>query len=151
MLTYEMPLILRVMTKPQTAITLKRIATGIFNRDGVIKKIDHLGELPTPYKISAHQIPHRRASYFILHFTAPPKNLEDLLEEYGRDTDVLRCRLYKQEEEETALPCTFHEEMLPPSDRPEVQKLLKIAEHRKTGFTHPWHWNSGLHYYPFQR
>ncbi|XP_015109048.1 probable 28S ribosomal protein S6, mitochondrial [Diachasma alloeum] len=151
MLVYEMPLILRAMTKPQTVAALKRVATGIFNRGGIIRKIDNLGEKPTPYKMSANDVVHRKASYFILHFNAPPTKLDDFLEECGRDVDLIRSRVYRQHKEEEPIPCTFHEEMLQPCDRPEVQKLMEIASRQKTGFTHPWHWNSGLDYYPFQR
>ncbi|XP_011300677.1 probable 28S ribosomal protein S6, mitochondrial [Fopius arisanus] len=148
--TYELPLILRVMPKPQITATLKRVANGIFDRGGVIRKIENLGEIVTPYKMSAHNKVHRKASYFIFHFDAPPRKLEDLLEEYGRDVDVVRSRVYKKDEDNPE-PCTWHEEMLPPSDRPEVQKLMRIAANQKRGFTKIWNPNSGLDYYPFQR
>lgn len=105
-----------VVIQPQTVATLKRIATGIFQRGGVIRKIDNLGENPTPYKMSAHNRVHRKVSYFILHFDAPPRKLEDFLEECHRDIDLVRTRVFKVDEEKSRA-CTWHEEMLPPADR----------------------------------
>lgn len=105
-----------VNNQPDTVATLKRVATAIFNRGGVIRKIDNLGQQPTPYKMSAHTRIHTEAGYFIIHFDAPPRKLEDMMEEYGRDIDIIRNRIYKKELE-PAPPCTFHEEMLPPAYR----------------------------------
>lgn len=95
---------------------MKRIASGIFNRGGIIRKIDNLGQQPTPYKMSAHGFVQREAGHFIIHFDAPPRKIEDLLEECGRDIDIIRNRVYKKEVE-PSIPCTFDEEMLPPSYR----------------------------------
>ncbi|KAK0161805.1 hypothetical protein PV327_008219 [Microctonus hyperodae] len=148
--TYEMPLLLRAMSKPETTVVLKRVAEAIFNRGGFIRKIDNLGLQPTPYKVRAHNLVHREAGYFIIHFEAPPRKIEDLLEEYRRDIDIIRNKAYKKSDEPIP-PCTWHDEMLPVPFRPQVQKLLDIAAKSKRGYTYEFKYNSGLDYYPFQK
>ncbi|XP_057321232.1 probable 28S ribosomal protein S6, mitochondrial [Microplitis mediator] len=148
--TYEMPLLLRVMNKAETFNALKRVSNAIFNRDGIIRKIDNLGHKPTPFKMSSHNLVHREASYYIIHFDIPPRKIDDLIEECGRDIDIIRNRIFKKPDDEPE-PCTWHEEMLPPPYRPEVQKLLDIASKTKVGYTYEFKYNSGLDYYPFQK
>ncbi|XP_043280963.1 probable 28S ribosomal protein S6, mitochondrial [Venturia canescens] len=147
--TYEMPILFRVMTRPEVVSTLKRVASAIFNKGGFIRKIDNLGLQPTPYKTKAHGHIHREANYFILHFDVPPLSLEDINEEYLRDIDIIRARIYKKEEEPMP-PCTLHTEILPPAYRPSVQKMVETAR-KQSRNKHAWNSHSGLHYYPFQR
>ncbi|CAD6218888.1 GSCOCG00011487001-RA-CDS [Cotesia congregata] len=149
--TYEMPLLLRIMSKPETFNTLKRVSTAIFSKKGIIRKIDNLGQKPTPYKMSNHNMVHREANYYVIHFDVPPRKIDDLLEEYGRDIDIIRSRIYKKPDDKEQPQCTWHEEMLPPPYRPEVQKLMDIAAKSKTGYTIEFKYNSGLDYNPFQR
>lgn len=44
---------------------LKRVATNIFDRGGIIRKLENLGTRSTPYKISSHSQVHRQASLVI--------------------------------------------------------------------------------------
>lgn len=105
------------------------MADAIFNRGGIIRQIDNLGQLPTPYKAHAHGRVHRAAGYFIIHFDVPPRKLEDFQEECSRDTDIIRQRPYKKTEPKT-LPCTWHEEMLPPAYR-FVYNLMEKILHKE--------------------
>ncbi|XP_032668837.1 probable 28S ribosomal protein S6, mitochondrial [Odontomachus brunneus] len=145
--TYEMPLLMRILKKPELVTTLKRTAGIIFNTGGFIRKIENWGTKELPFKISAHGHVHRQANHFCIYFDAPPKLIDHILDEYHRDIDIVRLHIYKQFIP-SEVECTFHEEMLPPPYRPSVQKLMKMAkkQHRNK---HEFKSNSGLDYYPF--
>ncbi|XP_014219509.1 probable 28S ribosomal protein S6, mitochondrial [Copidosoma floridanum] len=149
---YEMPLLLKTMSKPQMIEVLKRTAEGIFQTGGFIKKIDNLGKQPTPWKMMDNQIAHREAHYFIFHFFAPPAKLESLRKEYNRDVDILKVTILTSEDVKSVKKCTLHEELLPPMYRPDVQKMLEIGAKQKAKTEkHKFKFNTGLDYYPFQR
>lgn len=100
-----------------------------------------------PYKTSVHGVVYRHASYFIMEFHIPPNSIEDLKEEYSRDVDIIRRRIYKKTEPDTE-ECTLDEEMKPPPYRKAVQKLLEEAKKKeKPKYDH----RTGLDYYPFQK
>ena len=86
-------------------------------------------------------------SYFLMEFNAPPVYIDQLLDEYSRDVDIVRRRIYKKKEAE-AFECTLHEDMLPPPYRKSVQKLIEEA--RKSDKPR-YNYNTGLDYYPFQK
>lgn len=86
-------------------------------------------------------------SYFVFEFNAPPLCIAELLDEYGRDVDVVRKRIFKKNMPQN-IECTLHEELLPPPYRKDVQELVaKAKKHEKPQFKY----NSGLDYYPFQK
>ncbi|XP_055608442.1 probable 28S ribosomal protein S6, mitochondrial [Uranotaenia lowii] len=147
--SYELALILRQMPRPELVSVLKRTADAIFDKGGIIRKLDNLGTRPLPSKISNHGLVHRAGSYFVFKFDTPPATVEDLEEEYGRDVDIIRRRIYKADAAmQEQITCTLHEEMQPPAYRKEVQKMLAVANKKqKKGFQY----NSGLDYYPFQK
>lgn len=119
----------------------------IFERGGFIRKIDYLGFVQLPYKISKDQKPYREAEQIILKFDVSEQLRVDLQEETNMDVDVIRCKiipLIQPKEYE----CTFEEEMKPVSYRPDVQKLLKLQEKSKKKY---WLPQMGIEYYPFQR
>ncbi|XP_012277567.1 probable 28S ribosomal protein S6, mitochondrial [Orussus abietinus] len=147
--TYELPLLLRIMSKKEIASTLKRTATAIFGTGGFIRKIENLGKKEMPYKISAHQRVHREANYFIIYFDAPPKSLEDIKDHCTRDIDVIRNRIYKQNEVDVSTPCTISEDMKPPTYRADVQKVMEQTKRREARNKNKFKYNSGLDYYPF--
>lgn len=147
MITYELMLLLRVMPKPQTKEVLRRVSDHIFQRGGFIRKLDNLGTCATPYKISSHDAVHHQASYFVFEFNAPPLCIDQLLDEYGRDVDVMRKRIFKKNMPKN-VECTLHEELLPPPYRKDVQELVaKAKRHEKPKFRY----NADLDYYPFQK
>lgn len=91
---------------------------------------------------------HKTASTFIIQFDTPPAAIDDLSEEYGRDVDIIRKRIFKVTESEP-IECTLHEELLPPAYRKNVQNMIAegMKQQSSTKFKH----NSGLDYYPFQK
>ncbi|XP_012250931.2 probable 28S ribosomal protein S6, mitochondrial [Athalia rosae] len=145
--TYELTVLLRTMTRPEITSTLKRTADSIFSSGGVIRKIDSLGLLKTPYKISSHGAVHREANYFLIYFDASPSSILNLGEGFSRDIDIVRQRIYKQITEDPK-PCTLSEEVKPPAYRLEVQKMMEIAKAQQKK---KFEYNTGLDYYPFQR
>lgn len=86
-------------------------------------------------------------SYFFIEFNAPPKYIEDIYEEYGRDVDIVRRRIYKKQETEFK-ECTLDTEIQPAPYRKKVQDLITQA--RKSDKP-KFEYNSGLNYYPFQK
>ncbi|KAJ8925116.1 hypothetical protein NQ315_001298 [Exocentrus adspersus] len=147
MITYELMLLLRTMPKPELHGVLKRIATAIFDKGGVIRKLDNLGHKDMPYKTSSHGVVYNKASYFLYEFTVPPSSIDTLLDEYGRDVDIIRRRIYKKNEE-NKFKCTLDEELQPPPYRKEVQEMIAKARRLdKPKFSY----NNGMDYYPFQK
>ncbi|XP_066595364.1 small ribosomal subunit protein bS6m [Prorops nasuta] len=145
---YELPLLLRTMDKPHTIATLKRATKHIFDQGGFLRKIENLGNKQLPSKASVHGHVYRNASYFILYFTAPPKSIQFLNDEYGRDVDIIRAKIFKQNELKNE-SCTFHEENLPVAYRPEVQKLIQKAQ--RLAKPKMFKYNSSTDFYPFQK
>ncbi|EFN88032.1 probable 28S ribosomal protein S6, mitochondrial [Harpegnathos saltator] len=145
--SYEMPLLLRIMKKPELVATLKRTSETIFNTGGIIRKIENWGVTELPYKISIHNHLHSEANHFCIWFDAPPRLIEHIVDEGRRDIDIIRIKVYNHLKPPKT-ECTLHEEMLPPPYRPSVQKLMEIAEkqHRNR---YAFKYNSGLNYYPF--
>lgn len=143
-----MPLLLRIMKKPELVETLKRTATTIFNTGGFIRKIENWGVKPLPCKTTAHGRPHREANHFLIYFDVPPKEVEKIYDEYKRDIDILKATILKPNIS-SKQNCTFHEEMLPPPYRPNIQKLLAMAKKRHNKYE--FKYNSGLNYYPFNK
>ncbi|ENN73559.1 probable 28S ribosomal protein S6, mitochondrial [Dendroctonus ponderosae] len=146
-ITYELMLLLRVMPKPEVKQVLRRVADHIFAKGGIIRKLENLGTRDMPYRTGAHGVMYNKASYFLCEFNAPPSHIEVLLDEYGRDVDVIRRRIYKKNALEP-IECTLHEELLPPPYRKDVQSMIAEArKHDKPTFR----FNTGLNYYPFQK
>ncbi|XP_072941993.1 small ribosomal subunit protein bS6m [Epargyreus clarus] len=148
--TYELALMLRAMPKPELKTTLKRVSHAIFNRGGIIRNIENLGFRPIPYKTSSHGVVHREANYFIFRIDTATQAVSDLKEEYSRDVDVVRQRVFKMPEN-TEHACTLEEELLPPAYRKEVQEMIEIGKTQVNRFTYKFKYNSGLDYYPFQK
>ncbi|XP_035431217.1 probable 28S ribosomal protein S6, mitochondrial [Spodoptera frugiperda] len=148
--TYEVALMLRSMPKPELKTTLKRISHAIFDRGGIIRNIENLGHRPMPYKTSAHGLVHREANYFVFKIDTATKAVSDLKEEYSRDVDVIRQRVFKCEES-SSNNCTLEEELLPPAYRDEVKKMIEVGKTQVNRFTYKFKYNSGLDYYPFQK
>ncbi|XP_035728885.1 probable 28S ribosomal protein S6, mitochondrial [Vespa mandarinia] len=128
--TYEMPLLLRIMNKPETFNALKRTATAIFDKGGIIRKIENLGLKKLPCKLSFRGRTYWEANHFLYYFDVPPLILPDLIDEYNRDIDILRTKIYKKNSIEP-IECTLHEELLPPVYRKNVIQLMEVAEIQK--------------------
>lgn len=46
----------------------------------------------------------------------PPREIDKIMDKYNRDIDIVRLKIYKQNQP-VKMECTFHEEMLPPPYR----------------------------------
>ncbi|KAK5642699.1 hypothetical protein RI129_008866 [Pyrocoelia pectoralis] len=147
MITYELMILFRLMSKPELVNTLKRTAQTLYNRGGIIRKLENLGTRDMPFKISSHGVVYNKASYYLFIFNSPPASIPDLLDEYERDIDIIRRKIFKQETPEFK-ECTLHEELQPPPYRKSVQEL--IAQARKLDKP-KFKYNTGLDYYPFQK
>ncbi|XP_075972914.1 mitochondrial ribosomal protein S6 [Anticarsia gemmatalis] len=148
--TYELALMIRAMPKQELKTTLKRISHAIFDRGGIIRNIENLGFRPMPYKTSAHGVVHREANYFIIKMDTATNAVSDLKEEYSRDVDVIRQRVFKSQQAADS-NCTLEKELLPPAYREEVQKMIDIGKTQVNKFAYKFKYNSGLDYYPFQK
>ncbi|KAJ8678967.1 hypothetical protein QAD02_014754 [Eretmocerus hayati] len=151
--SYEMPLLLKTMAKPELFNALKRTAETIFEKGGFLRKIDNLGKQATPFKMSEWGQTHKEANYFIIYFDTAPKTLIELNAAYKRDADIVRHQIFAANNLEK-VQCTFHEEMLPPPFRPDVQKLVEMGAREKRyqdKVDKKFKYNSGLDYYPFQK
>lgn len=137
----------RIPIQPELIATLKRTAETIYERGGIIRKLDNLGFRDLPCKMSKDRTPYRQANQFIYTFDVPPQVLADLNEEYRRDVDIIRQVVYKIKEPEPH-PCTLHTEMKEPAYREDVQKLLQLDKKKEEK---RWLPQSGIDYYPFQR
>ncbi|KAJ9580060.1 hypothetical protein L9F63_004252 [Diploptera punctata] len=93
MLNYELALIIRSMSRPEIVTTLKRTAEAIFNKGGIIRKIENLGTQDLPYKMTSHGMFDHGFNYFVLQFVVPPKTIAELKDEYIRDVDIIRPKI----------------------------------------------------------
>ncbi|XP_050362793.1 probable 28S ribosomal protein S6, mitochondrial [Nymphalis io] len=148
---YELALLLRAMPKGELKKTLTRISYAIFNRGGIIRNIENLGFRAMPYKTSSHGLVHREANYYVFKIDTATQSVADLKEEYSRDVDIIRQRVFKMQENTQPSPCTLAEELLPPAYREEVQKMVEVGKTQVNRFTYKFKYNSGLDYYPFQK
>ncbi|XP_046978908.1 probable 28S ribosomal protein S6, mitochondrial [Vanessa cardui] len=148
---YELALLLRAMPKGELKKTLTRISHAIFNRGGIIRNIENLGFRAMPYKTSSHGLVHREANYYVFKIDTATQSVADLKEEYSRDVDIIRQRVFKMNENMEPPPCTLAEELLPPAYREEVQKMVEVGKTQVNRFTYKFKYNSGLDYYPFQK
>ncbi|XP_026765423.1 probable 28S ribosomal protein S6, mitochondrial [Galleria mellonella] len=147
---YEFALMLRAMPKPELKTALKRISHAIFDRGGIIRNIENLGFRSMPYKTSAHGLVHREANYVVFKVDTAALSVTDLKEEYSRDVDIIRQRVFRVQDD-FEHSCTLEEELLPPAYREEVQKMIEIGKTQVNRFTYKFKYNSGLDYYPFQK
>ncbi|CAH0397471.1 unnamed protein product [Chilo suppressalis] len=147
---YEFAIMIRAMPKTELKVCLQRISHAIFDRGGIIRNIDNLGFNSMPYKTSAHGLVHREANYFVFKVDTASQAVSDLKEEYSRDVDIIRQRVFKVPTENQDA-CTLQEEILPPAYRKDVQKMIEIGKTQVNRFTYKFKYNSGLDYYPFQK
>lgn len=127
--------------------TIKRATTSIFDKGGNIRKIENLGSRELPYKISLNREVQKEGNYILLTADLPTRSLKYFQEECKRDLDVIRNKTFIIVEPRVR-PCTLEQELVVPSYRKHVQKLMKMDKKKRAT---KWQANSGLDYYPFQR
>ncbi|XP_076317518.1 mitochondrial ribosomal protein S6 isoform X2 [Tachypleus tridentatus] len=117
--------------KPEVITTLKRTGQAIFEKGGIIRKIENLGTRELPYRIRVHDHSHTEGSYFLFKFDAPANTLTSLHDSFLRDIDIIRPSISKVEPVNFLEECTLEEELQPPAYRNSVQKLLKQGSKKK--------------------
>ncbi|GBP63210.1 Probable 28S ribosomal protein S6, mitochondrial [Eumeta japonica] len=148
--SYELSLALRAMPKTELKETLKRISNTIFGQGGIIRNIENLGFRKLPYKTSANGMVHHEVHFYLFKMDTPSRSIKNLREEYRRDVDIVRQRIFRTQADSQE-PCTLEEELLPPAYRKEVQKMIEIGKIQQNPFTFKFKYNSGFDYYPFQK
>jgi small subunit ribosomal protein S6 len=146
--SYELSLMLRVLSKPELVSSLKRSAETIVQQGGVLRQFISIGTKPLPFKIRAHTQWHREGTYFLMKFDAPSSAVEHLNDEFKRDIDLIRTHVVKCEEP-VKQECTLEEELKSPAYRKDVQQL--VEESRKTVRKQFKQNSPGFDYYPFQK
>lgn len=81
-------------------------------------------------------------SFFIFHCDLPPKQVKAVCQQQILDSDIIRSALMlKYEKLAPNYECTLEEELLPPSHRPSVKKLIEEGRPLKPRYeTHDEHW-----------
>ncbi|KAL9866698.1 small ribosomal subunit protein bS6m [Geothlypis trichas] len=93
---YELALILKAMQRPETAAVLKRTVEALMERGAVVRSLENLGERSLPYKITKHKERHKRGGYFLIDLEAPPSLVSPMMDQLGRDVDVIRRAFLRQ-------------------------------------------------------
>ncbi|VDO94555.1 unnamed protein product [Soboliphyme baturini] len=109
---YELTLIFKPMLKDNLASTIKRCCVNLMQHDAIIVKLQSLGYRDLPYKMSKE---HQRCS--------TGRSLQ-MIDEFGRDSDVLHYYFHKVEKP-IDQECTLAEELEIPAYRKSVEKLRK--------------------------
>lgn len=97
--------------------------------------------------MSLNQQAHRQAHYFLFTIDLSMPHMQEFKDECQRDLDIIRAKIFKILPVNTT-PCTLEEELVPPSYREDVKKLMKMDKKHRAS---KWNANSGIDYYPFQR
>lgn len=125
---YELNLVLRPMPKKEIVDCLKRCAQLIWNENGVVKKIEYLGQNKLPYEIPSPNEGERykEGSYFLFHVSSNPIKLKKIRPELKLDLDVINYTgaLANESKLSPDHVCTLEEELLPPAFRKSVRPLL---------------------------
>lgn len=112
---------------------VRRVGSDILQNRGILRKIEFLGcnKLPTrlPDKVNPRDLKMRasESNFFVLHFDSSSEYSADLaMNKLKVDSEIVRHSVRRKESSlSDAYECTLHEEMLPPSYRPSVQKLIQ--------------------------
>ena len=92
---YELLLISRKLAKDGLQSLLKRTCDFIFDQDGIVRKIENLGEQELPYRMKAHTEWHTHGQYFLLDIHMKTQSLPPFKKELKFDFDVIRPTLIK--------------------------------------------------------
>ena len=149
--TYEVSLIMKKMARPQLVDALKRAATHIYTSGGYIRRMESLGHRELPNKKKKNMEWHSEGTYFIMEADLTVKSIDKIKDEYGRDEAIIQKTIMSKElEVDLVCPKNLDQELLPPSERPSVKKLLEEGR-RPPRFRKIWDPRTGLDYYPFRK
>mgnify|MGYP002803445022 CR=1 FL=1 len=93
---YELSLITRPLNNEGLANILRRVATLVMEKGGVVRKMENLGQQELPYRMRAHNVWHTYGRYFLFDMDIGPTQLPSFEKELKLDTDLIRPRLVKQ-------------------------------------------------------
>nr|CAG4642192.1 EOG090X0IQO [Eurycercus lamellatus] len=124
--SYELSLLIRLMSKPELVSSLKRTAETVLDQGGVLRKFISLGTNPLPIRMKAQNSWHREASQFVMKFDAPSSALDTIRDELRRDIDIIKHHLLQQEIESEPLKKT-HEHTHIPEYRVQKQPLISYT------------------------
>jgi small subunit ribosomal protein S6 len=145
---YELAVIYRMMAKPELSSVIRRSAEAIIDRGGVVTKFENLGFRTLPHKMTSHDHLHWKGSYMLIHYSGSPRYVNELIDFYKRDIDIIKAFIYRADRFVYPTECTLHEEILPVPYRPEIIKLLEQSKENKARKD----WNKyelGVPYNPF--
>ncbi|OWA55579.1 hypothetical protein BV898_19966 [Hypsibius exemplaris] len=97
---HEFVIITKLCARADAVTIVKRLARNIWERKGLIRDIEYLGNLKFPTKKLAHDQFHWRGLHWILKADIPVVALSDLQDEWKRDIDLISqfCDSLKTEE-----------------------------------------------------
>lgn len=119
---YNALLITRSLKKDSLAAFLKRTCGYIFERDGVVREIQNLGQQELPYYMKAHTIKNTHGHYLLLDFHLKTVDLDFLHREFRFDEDLIRPTVIKA-------PVEFGDKKL------EVQELYECGKTYTTPYS----------------
>lgn len=125
---YELNLILKPLPKKDIVACLKRVAGLIWQEDGVIRKIDYLGNGKLAFTVRGKDEgeSYEEGSHFIYHTSLNSKVLNDIRPELKLDLDVIAQKFIRANQ--SIIPddyyCTLDEELQPPAFRKSIQPIL---------------------------
>jgi len=146
---YELSVIYRMMAKPELVSVVRRTAEAIIDRGGLVTKFENMGFRTLPHKMIAHDHQHWKGSYMLIRFSASPRKIEELIDLYKRDIDIVKSFIMREERFVSPTECTLHEETQPPPYRPEVIKLMEEGKAKKQEDAWRTDYDMGIPYNPF--
>jgi len=105
---YELLLITKTLNREGLHTLLKRTCNFIFEQNGIIRKIENLGEQELPYRMKAHTEWHTHGRYFLLDMHIKTSSIQPLKKEFKFETDIVRPTFIKSfsdfDEKEKKIP-----------------------------------------------
>ena len=105
---YELLLITKTLNREGLHTLLKRTCNFIFEQNGIIRKIENLGEQELPYRMKAHTEWLTHGRYFLLDMHIKTSSIQPLKKELKFETDVVRPTFIKSssdfDEKEKKIP-----------------------------------------------
>ncbi|ORX81710.1 30S ribosomal protein S6 [Basidiobolus meristosporus CBS 931.73] len=93
---YELVCISRArLSEPNLADLLRKTATQVMERGGVVRGFENMGEQALPYRMKRHQTYHSEGRYWLMHFDANPNTLTTMDAKLRVDPRVIRHTFIK--------------------------------------------------------
>ncbi|XP_062620163.1 small ribosomal subunit protein bS6m-like [Saccostrea cucullata] len=96
--SYEMSIITKALAKTETVQVLKRVCQTVWNGEGVIKSVEHLGLRDTPYIMSSPDGQKwTKARYMLMDVDMSIPNSRTVLSDVRKDFDVIRSNIVRKD------------------------------------------------------